>query len=49
MKTNSSTSEVEFETALRSINLSTWNRQRSDTEIRSFLTRRQAVVEAVEL
>lgn len=42
-------SETAFEEAFSSIALATWNRPRTDTELRSFLSRREAVVDAVEL
>lgn len=41
--------EAAFEEALSTISLATWNRPRTDSEIRSFLARRQAAVDAVEL
>ena len=40
---------VEFEEAFKAISLSTWNRPRTTNELMSFLERREAVVEAVEL
>lgn len=41
--------EAMFEQAFRSIELATWNRPRTTTELQSFLARREAVVETVEL
>ena len=41
--------EAMFEQAFRSIELATWNRPRTSAELQSFLTRREAVVETVEL
>lgn len=38
-----------FEQAFRSIELATWNRPRTSTELQSFLARREAVVVDVEL
>lgn len=42
-------SEAAFEEAFSSISLATWNRPRTDSELQSFLARREAVVESVEL
>ncbi len=42
-------SESAFEQAFSAISLATWNRPRTDTELRSFLSRREAVVDKVEL
>ncbi len=41
--------ESAFEEAFRSIELATWNRPRTDSELQSFLTRREAVVVDVEI
>lgn len=41
-------SELAFEKALETLNESSWNRSRTDDEIRSFLARREAAVDAVE-
>lgn len=42
-------SELAFEKAFEAINQATWNRPRTDEEIKSFLTRREAAVDAIEL
>lgn len=42
-------SEAAFEAAFSSISLATWNRPRTDSELHSFLSRREAVVDSVEL
>lgn len=39
----------EVEDALHAISLATWNRPRSTVELHSFLTRREAIVEDIEL
>lgn len=39
----------EFEHAFEVISLATWNRVRTNDELRSFIERREAVVEYVEL
>lgn len=39
----------EVEDALHAISLATWNRQRSTIELQSFLTRREAIVEDIDL
>lgn len=49
MSTSTSVNETEFEQALSAISLATWNRPRSDSEIRSLLARRHAVVDGIEL
>lgn len=41
--------EVAFEEAFSTLSLATWNRPRTATEIHSFLTRREAAVDTVEL
>ncbi len=46
--TKTNTSEVAFEAAINAISLATWNRPRTDSEIQSFLSRRQAVVDSVD-
>lgn len=38
-----------FEKAFREIELATWNRPRTSNELQSFLTRRESIVEDVEL
>ncbi len=43
-----STKVVEFEEAFKAISLATWNRPRTDSELRAFLSRREAVVDAAE-
>jgi len=43
------TSESTFERAWSVISLATWNRPRTDSEIQSFLSRREAAIETVEL
>ncbi len=40
---------AQFDEAFRAISLSTWNRPRTNQELRSFLARREAVVDSVEL
>jgi hypothetical protein len=40
---------MEFEKAFKTISLATWNRPRTNTELRSFIERREAVVDSVEL
>ena len=47
--TNMFRKELAFEKAFRSIELATWNRQRTNNEIQSFLTRREKVVEDAEI
>ncbi len=42
-------SEAAFEQAFSAINLATWNRQRTDREIKTFLTRREAATADIEL
>lgn len=42
-------SELAFEKAFQAINQATWNRPRTDDEIKSFLARREAVVDTIEL
>lgn len=41
--------ESAFEQAFNTISLATWNRPRTDSELRTFLARRESVVDAVEL
>lgn len=41
-------SEFAFEKAFEAINQATWNRPRTDDEIQSFLSRREAIVNNVE-
>jgi len=41
--------EAAFERAFDAISLATWNRPRTDSELQSFLARREAVVETVDL
>lgn len=40
---------AQFDEAFRAISLSTWNRPRTNQELRSFLSRREAAVDGVEL
>jgi len=40
---------AEFEEAFKAISLSTWNRPRTNDELRTFLSRREAAVKSVEL
>ncbi len=47
--TKTQANESAFEQAFNAISLATWNRPRTDVEIQSFLTRREAVVDSVEL
>lgn len=47
--TKTRANETVFEQAFNAISLATWNRPRTDAEIQSFLTRRQAAVDSVEL
>ncbi len=47
--TKKTVNETAFEQAFNAISLASWNRPRTDAEIQSFLTRREAVVETVEL
>ncbi len=47
--TKTQATESAFEQALSAISLATWNRPRSTGELQSFLTRREAAVETVEL
>ncbi|MDB5183778.1 MAG: hypothetical protein JWO07_459 [Candidatus Saccharibacteria bacterium] len=40
---------TQFEEAFKAISLSTWNRPRTNEELRSFLSRREAATQSVEL
>lgn len=40
---------MEFEKAFKSISLATWNRPRTNTELRAFRARREAATDTVEL
>jgi len=42
-------SESAFEQAFSAISLATWNRPRTDNEIQSFLSRREAITSDIEL
>lgn len=42
-------SEAVFEQAFSAINLATWNRQRTDGELKTFLSRREAATADIEL
>ncbi len=42
-------SEAAFEQAFSAISLATWNRQRTDRELQSFLSRREAATVDIEL
>lgn len=44
-----SINEVSFEQAFSVLNLATWNRPRTSSEIQSFIARREAAVVEVEL
>ena len=41
--------ESAFEQAFNAISLATWNRPRTNSELRTFLARRESVVDTVEL
>jgi hypothetical protein len=40
---------AQFEKAFKSISLSTWNRPRTSNELQSFLARREAATNSIEL
>jgi len=42
-------SESAFEQAFSAISLATWNRPRTNSELQTFLSRREAIVDNVEL
>ena len=41
--------EATFEQAFKAISLATWNRPRTSSELDSFISRREAAIETIEL